>query len=333
MNFSQGCHFDLSGDGDVVVTDLASARRIELSSEGAKALIAQSKGWRWRHLPRLRRAATTALARVRRSVDFGTHWIARGWDVQFPLQRVSRPFTFVDVGAARDQKLRESHKSYAAQRPFPERPPLSLDDGIAMNDTLPRDIPYSDLIRARRSQRRFGDAPIPFDDFEAAVTAGFRRLRKACEARTETDNLSISYGVAFEIIIVAMNVDGLAPGVYWYDLATNRLKKIRIFDDASPLNRDDICQINYGLPCALSAQMCAFVMIDYEKYAWLYRHEKGLLNVFFELGRVMQDFLAYATRRNISGVCTPAIHESRFARAVLCTPHLQPGYTAIMGRA
>lgn len=191
--------------------------------------------------------------------------------------------------------------SKAPRRPLPASAPAG--DALAL----------SSLLRRRRTVRDFARAPVPLRDVALLLRTTF-----GVTGMVDTDLLgrmalrtSPSAGALHpvEAYVLAWNVEGLAPGVYHYDVAGNELRRLRrgnfrnaAVDAAS--GQDWIGRA--GFLCVMTAV--------FPRVLWKYQLEDAYRTLFLDAGHLGQTFCLAATSLGLGPFTTAAIQDSKIEK-------------------
>jgi SagB-type dehydrogenase family enzyme len=168
-------------------------------------------------------------------------------------------------------------------------------------------------LTARQSVRAFSREPpraAQLGDVLHAATQS-HRLIAADRASGDPFRLLNSLYSWAHLFVVVQDVAGLPPGVFEYDWREHRL----VTSAESP-GEEELLACVQGQRWVLGAGFALFVVADLGGYAWLYRHSRAYVHVLIQLGELGQEILMTATELGLGGWTSPAVHESRTARAL-----------------
>lgn len=175
------------------------------------------------------------------------------------------------VGRAMDwERKPETYKEY------PERPRIALPEPKRPVMSL------GELLRARRSVRRFSDQPLSLGDLSYLLWAcdGITRRERNFEFRTAPSAGGL-YPV--ETYVAVNDVSGLAPGIYHYSVKDHALELIRKGHLGEEVAR---AALDQGM-CA-SAPVVLFWTAMFERSRWKYG-ERAYRYVYLDAGHVAQN--------------------------------------------
>lgn len=119
-----------------------------------------------------------------------------------------------------------------SQKPFP--PEAELIDLVSPADFRLGDAPLREVMAARRSRRRYLEAPLSLEELSFLLWAsqGVRRVAEVSSGRRLTGRTVPSGGAAhpFETYLCVDRVEGLAPGLYRYLPIEHQLLFLRSAD-------------------------------------------------------------------------------------------------------
>lgn len=150
--------------------------------------------------------------------------------------------------------------------PEPKRPVASLDE----------------LLRRRRSERRFSGAPISLEELSYLLWAcdGITRREKGYEFRT-APSAGALYPV--ETYLAVNEVEGVTPGIYHYSVRSHALEQVRKGHLGEELAR---AAMDQGM-CA-SAPVTMIWTAMFERSRWKYG-ERAYRYVYLDAGHMAQN--------------------------------------------
>jgi SagB-type dehydrogenase family enzyme len=167
-----------------------------------------------------------------------------------------------------------------------------------------------DLLRARRTWRRFAPRPLAEADLATllGLTFGIQGWMPLGELGRVPLKTSPSGGArhSIEAYVLARRVRGLAPGVYHYVPDRHGLSRLR--RGATP------AQIESYLPSQWwyrGASAIVFMTTVVPRVTWRYDHPRAYRAVLIEAGHLCQTFLLVATWLGLAPFCSMALADSR----------------------
>lgn len=258
--------------------------------------------------------------------DDRQHWHDRNWSWSIDYYLWSRRIDFVDrnstdVQAAVLAQYREVDGS-------PPSPRTASDDAIALADpsSLPH-VPFRDVALRRATVRAFRTDPLTQGVFSSILWRGLEPIRRARLAEVSQRDPMMSFGAAFDFVVLAYRVEDIRPGAYWYDPTRNALTLIRYgaFDA-------EFDAIIWGQGPPLTAAATLIVVADFHRYQWRYRHERALRNLYVDAGRTIHPLLLVAAAHHVGCFPTPATNDTRLAELLgVNHPHEAPLYSMTFG--
>lgn len=182
---------------------------------------------------------------------------------------------------------------------------------------LPRadaDDHFSRTLRDRRTWRRFGTEPVPFESVCTLLqlSTGVQRWVTAEGEGRVPLKTSPSGGARhpIEIYAAVRNVHGVSPGLYHYAAATHALERLV---DADPPPFDEFLPEQ---PWYRDAAMVIFLAAVYERTRWRYTGPRAYRAVMIEAGHVCQTFCLTATWLGLAPFCSMALAEPDIERCL-----------------
>ena len=170
---------------------------------------------------------------------------------------------------------------------------------------------FRDVLLDRRTWRKFSDEPVHLSDIATLLqlTSGVQRVEKAVGLGSVHLKTSPSAGARqpLETYLLAVTVEGLAPGLYHYQPDTHALEAIRKGATAKTIARYVPDQPWYAPASALVMLTAVFARTQ-----WRYPFARAYRSVLLEAGHVCQTFCLVATWLGLAPFCT-----GRFADTVV----------------
>lgn len=327
--------FESNHDDMIHITDLASGRMFELSF----AALGRAE----------RCSADYIISIVEPSADRTLvnpksllHWIHRGWGACIPFYLLSRTIRYIDNGNDRQIVLDAVYSKYELQSPCPAaRAPTNLVQGSpqlfvsrvlsSSPQWLPK-FPHSSLNR--RTHRQFKPHLLKIESFYEILSHSVARILETQEAYSRLGTSRLRYtknfGAAFSFYFIVYSICNIEPGVYFLNLEKLVLELVK-----RGTFRERMSYITWGMKAPQTANYTLILTAHPSAYAWRYRHDKALRNLFVEAGRIMQMHLNACSESKLQGVTTPATRDDELRNLLdICLDSDEiPLYTASMGNA
>ncbi|HEY8471218.1 MAG TPA: SagB/ThcOx family dehydrogenase [Natronosporangium sp.] len=244
-------------------------------------------------------------------------WEAAGWGSALDLYQWARKAQFVDVAGKASPIRRELVSRWLREDPPP--PPFAPGrHDIRLTDEPPRGLPdLRDAALARRTTRKFDPAGSSIGELSWTLRNGLaevRRIRRIARAGWEADNplaALVSFGACIETYVITFRVAGLDSGVYHYDIDGHALARVAGGD-----LRKDLMSWLQGQVAPMTAAWTIVLVGDYGGYQWRYRHDRALLNLHIEAGRIGQWLTMAGCEQGLQALPTPAFIDSKLAAAL-----------------
>ncbi|GIW68509.1 MAG: hypothetical protein KatS3mg100_003 [Candidatus Parcubacteria bacterium] len=217
-----------------------------------------------------------------------------------------RPNSLIELRRQMMKVYRQKHK------PYPERyVPTAFLQEIPLTPPQTKDrVLRFDLLKQRQSERSFRETPIPVDTFSAVLFCATQNLRAAeCTKKEDPFFLLNSFYAWVLLYVYVQSVEGIPRGLYYYDPIAHRLLLLR-----RGRRDQEVAKTIQGQFWFRGGGFCVFVGVQWERYAWLYRHSRAYLNLLIQLGELAQEFTAVATSLGLGSWLTPAVAETRAKR-------------------
>ena len=255
-------------------------------------------------------AASLADARARAVADDPDPWEA--WDPAAGFFHFSTRQTRFNADVSAGER-RLAQKAATAPPPAPTRTRRA-----SVRVRLPRapgNSPLAQVLRARRTWRRFSPAPVALADLAdlLQLSVGVQQWARGPARSRIALKTSPSGGIChpIEAYVVATRVAGLARGIYHYDAAAHDLARLRKGAGHQLINRFIQAQPWYG-----KAPVVVLFTAVFGRTMWRYPVAKAYRNVLLEAGHVCQTFYLLATERGLAPFCTHAIDEDAIDAAL-----------------
>lgn len=258
-----------------------------------------------------------------------THWWQRGWIPSLDLYLWSRHNRFLDRDDPEGQKRRSALAQYLEQESPPARLiPSGVPVQLPEPAPLPEHLTLGEVLMRRRTIRSYALAPVPLAVLSGVLWHGTRDVR-AVRSLSGADPIHYlhSYGVALDPYVVVYGVEGIRPGIYYYSLEEHRLIALE-----EGLFREEMTQLLFDQASPESAAWTMLWVADFSQFQWRYRHERAIRHLYFDAGRIAQEYILAGGAYAISSFPTPATRDQATITRLRLDPHRQaPIYTLTMG--
>ncbi len=242
------------------------------------------------------------------------HWNARNWSSALSYYLWARRDEFLDEGPNYEEIRCNALRSMLEESDVPLPDPIEFGDRVPLGTSvpIPRGITVGDVLRRRVTTQVFDpNIGVRKEVLAGLLKHGFSICKRyhVPDVEEHIHNLLHGVGFAFDPYVVAFNIDGLAPGIYYYSISQDCLRL-----DKEGEFRNETCDGLIGHQQALSAACTVFLVVDFARFQWRYRHERALRNLYVDVGRMTQYFLLVCTAYGIKCHITPAARDSSLAR-------------------
>lgn len=206
----------------------------------------------------------------------------------------------------------ETTREVVTEDPYPEplkRYPESRK--VELPDTT-ANSPLREVLRERRTWRRFGDSPLRFEEVSSLLllTWGVQKWVRLPSGYTMPLKTSPSGGArhSLEVYVLALEIEGLETGTYHYCPDTHALGRLECPDVRESVKRFFTQETFHSVPAI-------FVMTSvFERVIWRYHHGRAYRVVQIEAGHLGQTFCLLATEMGLAPFCTAAFADSAIER-------------------
>jgi SagB-type dehydrogenase family enzyme len=215
---------------------------------------------------------------------------------------------------------RTAISNYLQERPYPDILLKVSDSPIDLPPSELNAAPDLDSMLRRRSLRFFSDHHIALDTFSSILFEATKNVRLAHESKNSGDPYYLlnSFYSWLNVYLAVQGVERVARGVYQYDPLKHQLHLV-----AEGLEDEQIVECIQYQKWINGAGFCLFVVVQWERYMWIYRHSRAYLNLLIQLGEFGQEVLQAMCRRGLGAWMTPAVTESKAAALLQLDPMRQ----------
>ena len=275
----------------------AALRRFhEYSAESVKAGIGQLL----RHTLLVAEGSAEARLDTRIEGDWA-HWMPLGAAFHFGTKDTHF------LSTARATPLMRAYLKESPQPPFFKTYPRAKK--VALPAPSPAEDEFRRVLMARESRRHFTKQPVPLEalsnllHYTWAVT-GYLDTPLFGKLPHKT---SPSGGARHpnEVYVVATRVEGLAPGIYHYDVRRHRLELVH--RAVTPKRAMEYC---VGQKHARDAAALFLMTAVFPRTMWKYREARSYRAVLLEAGHFCQTLCLLATQMGLGPFCTAALKDT-----------------------
>lgn len=212
-----------------------------------------------------------------------------------------------------DTLKRQPGKPIVTLPPF--QPSIESSHPDVDGASSPSSTLFPDVLRSRRTWRRFGDAPLAHDHLSTllGLTWGVQQWMRINPEIRSALKTSPSGGAchSIEAYVVARRVDRLTPGIYHYNPDAHVLARVR---DGLP--DDPIVAHLGGQPWYRDANALFLMTSVIPRAQWKYRFPRAYRSVLIEAGHFCQSFCLVATWLGLAPFCTGLVADSVVEQAL-----------------
>ena len=243
-------------------------------------------------------------------------WESNRWSRAAYLLYSQQDLRYVEP-VGRDSKLSELSAfrrsriaDFQAEAAYPER--FRIDPVAEFPLPVPEQpITYSlDSMLARRSVRAFAATPVPARTLGEVLHHATANVRLAERSKADGDPYYLlnSFYTWLHVYVAVQGVEGVPRGVYQYDPARNTL----LATGREPSD-EELASTIQGQNWIGGGGASILVVVQWDRYQWLYRHSRAYLNLLIQIGEFGQELLQAGYQSGLVGWLTPAVAESRAA--------------------
>jgi SagB-type dehydrogenase family enzyme len=204
--------------------------------------------------------------------------------------------TAYERGDLRGGRLDWSSKPSTYKR-YPEAPKIPLGEPATEGGAS-----LWDVLRQRRSERRFEDAPLGLSDLSQLLWAaqGITRQGRGVDFRT-APSAGALYPVETYLVIHA--VEGLDAGVYHYDVRHHRLDQLRLGDF-----RVDVARAALDQRIAARSNVVFVWTAVFPRSKWKYK-QRAYRYVYLDAGHIAQNLALAAVALDLGSCQIAALYD------------------------
>lgn len=193
----------------------------------------------------------------------------------------------------------------AARKVYPYRRSIALD--LRQRGDRPPDPSFQSVVRARRTIRRFGPAPLGFAALSSVLDLSYGVTGESVHpgGLIARHRAAPSAGALYpaEIYLYARNVDGLAPGLYHYAPEHRSLSEISAGDHLAVVWHA-CCRQDYAQQASAIIFITGVFARTKRKYG-----ERGYRYVLLDIGHLGENLCLAATATGLAITTTCAFYD------------------------
>ncbi|MGO7753624.1 SagB/ThcOx family dehydrogenase [Rhizobium ruizarguesonis] len=248
------------------------------------------------------------------------HWISRNWTLAVSYYLWSIRDDFLDHGEDYERLRCDALKEMLNESELPLPASIPLEDAVYLPEAL--SLPSSETcgeVLARRVTTLVmsSNGELTASGFHGLLLHGFSVSRPyhVPDIEEHIHNILHGVGFAFDPYIAVFDVEGIEPGIYYYNISEDRLRIVKKGNF-----RNEISSGLIGHEQAHTASCTILLTVDFCRFQWRYRHERALRNLYFDVGRMAQYLIVIATAYGIKTHLTPATVDDALADLLSIDP-------------
>lgn len=188
---------------------------------------------------------------------------------------------------------------------------------------------FLETMKERKTSRSFNGDPISLDQLSTLLYVSLGPLHEKWTDLEDNGLQVLGRRKSFpsagglhpeEAYIIALNVEGLRPGIYHYDSIEHHLTLIE-----TNFSEQELISLLYGQYFAQGLAAGIFLTARFEKGWWKYAHSRGYRVIFMDIGHASQSILLTATAVGLETWLTGAFGDTQVEKFLkLTSPTEQP---------
>jgi SagB-type dehydrogenase family enzyme len=249
----------------------------------------------------------SAIARLDEQVaDTWRRWLPHG---SFHFATKDAPFADARQWKRLAKAIRASSPQPPLAKSYPNRPAKMLPPARTGSDE------FLHVLLARKTHREFSGESLPLESLATLLryTWGSTGTLESPNFGTLFHKTSPSGGARHpaEVYVAALDVDGLAPGLYHYNHVDHTLEQLRTGNLRDEVLRNTLGQEHVGNACAVCFMTAVFPRSSYK-----YHTARAYRVVTLDTGHVAQTFCLVATWLGLAPFTTAAVADTAIERAL-----------------
>jgi SagB-type dehydrogenase family enzyme len=251
-------------------------------------------------------------------------WNRYEWSDAYSFHKASQRTNFYDNGKLYSERQDEIQDQILTNNTIPM--PADVDENstlLVRNDAIVGKMVGETLLSRKCSERPVSNLT-GLEELSNSLWLGCQSFRD--KWRPDLKNYSVfdSYGTSFDFYLVNFSVNGLPLGVYTYVVDKHALNTHH-----RSLDRRELHDALIGHDAPLSCAFTLFIVGNYERSMFRYKHERALRNLYVESGRICQNLILSFTRLGYTTHITPASKDSKLIDLLALEKHKQSSLYAI----
>lgn len=188
---------------------------------------------------------------------------------------------------------------------------------------------FLEVVKRRKTCRTFKGEPISLDQLSTLLYVSLGPIHEQWADLEENGLQILGRRKAFpsaggihpeEAYVIALNINGLAPGVYHYNSVDHNLTLVN-----QQLSEPELIKLLYGQYFAEGLSFGIFLTSRFEKGWWKYPNSRGYRVIFMDIGHASQTILLTATALGMETWLTGAFGDTKVEKFLnLTTSTEQP---------
>ena len=173
-------------------------------------------------------------------------------------------------------------------------------------------------MKARKTSREFYGEPVTLLELSTILHASFGLINGTWNELEENNLKAVALHKASpsggglhpeEAYVVVYRVEGLDPGIYYYQVRDHKLTLLKVGDFEK-----EVIAINFNQFYAKGTAFGIFITARFDKTWWKYSHSRAYRVVLLDIGHVSQTFLLCATALGLNTWLTAAFKDDELHR-------------------
>lgn len=240
--------------------------------------------------------------------DAQEDWVSKGWAPSLDYfnwseadsQQSRRPATVPAVHTSVHEA--SARWDWSEPKPAPQHDPT-----------------VGEILINRKTTREYNTPDLEPSEL-AAIFISFAQLLNSSDAEDRFLTGLRFAGIVYEL-------DGVEPGVWDLQLSTRSAGLVR-----PGLYRDEMVALMCGMQAAMTANGTIVIVVDFAKRQQAFPYERALRELYIDVARVAQWFIAACESRGVGCLITPATNDRVLSELLKLGPNEAPVYTVTFGK-